>query len=130
MLREASTTAFLGATDLARARHFFETVLGLSVVSVDGFALLLKTANGELRVTQVERAASAPYTVFGWNVPDIRSAVVALSERGVSFTRYPGMGQDELGIWAAPSGALVAWFRDPDDNVLSLTQHTHSAPAA
>jgi catechol 2,3-dioxygenase-like lactoylglutathione lyase family enzyme len=123
MLGQASVTAFLGASDLPRARQFFEGTLGLSVVSVDGFALVLQTANGLLRVTQVERAARAPYTVLGWDVPDIRSAVTALIERGLAFTRYPGMEQDELGIWTAPSGSRIAWFQDPDGNVLSVAQH-------
>jgi catechol 2,3-dioxygenase-like lactoylglutathione lyase family enzyme len=123
MLKQASITAFLGATDLPRARAFFEGLLGLSVVSLDGFALVLRGANGLVRVTQVERAARAPYTVLGWDVPDIESSVAALSERGLVFTRYPGMTQDELGIWTAPSGSRIAWFKDPDENVLSLAQH-------
>jgi catechol 2,3-dioxygenase-like lactoylglutathione lyase family enzyme len=123
MLKQASIAAFLGATDLPRARAFFEGLLGLSVVSLDGFALVLRGANGLIRVTQVERAARAPYTVLGWDVPDIESSVAALSERGLVFTRYPGMAQDDLGIWTAPSGSRIAWFKDPDENVLSLAQH-------
>jgi catechol 2,3-dioxygenase-like lactoylglutathione lyase family enzyme len=123
MLREASFTGFLGAADLPRARAFFEGVLGLPVVSVDAFALVLRAPNGVIRVTQVERAASAPYTVLGWDVPDIEEAARALAARGLAFTRYPGMAQDELGIWTAPSGSRIAWFRDPDDNVLSIAQH-------
>ncbi|HEX3775855.1 MAG TPA: VOC family protein [Polyangiaceae bacterium] len=123
MLREASVTPFLGATDLKRARAFFEGVLGLEVVSVDGFALVLRTGSGTIRVTQVETAANAPYTVLGWDVPDVASAVRELAARGVAFNRYPGMEQDELGVWIAPSGSRIAWFLDPDGNVLSLAQH-------
>jgi catechol 2,3-dioxygenase-like lactoylglutathione lyase family enzyme len=126
MLRDAAVCAFLGATDLKRAREFFEGVLGLQVVSLDDFALVLKSSTGVIRVTQVEAAALAPYTVLGWDVPDIRSTVSALGERGLGFTRYPGMAQDELGIWTAPSGSRIAWFRDPDGNVLSLAQHPES----
>ena len=127
MLSEAAFTGFLGATDLARARGFFETVLGLSVVSVDDFALLLRGQNGLIRVTRVERAARAPYTVLGWDVADLQSAVLRLTERGLAFNRYPGMAQDELGIWTAPSGSRIAWFEDPDGNVLSLAQHPPAA---
>jgi len=122
MLSDASFTGFLGATDLPRSRAFFAGVLGLAVVSVDAFALVLRAPNGVIRVTQVERAAGAPYTVLGWNVPDLEAAVRALAGRGLVFTRYPGMAQDELGIWTAPSGSRIAWFRDPDDNVLSIAQ--------
>ena len=123
MLKDARICAFLGATDLARARRFFEGLLGLAVVSLDGFALVLRGPNGLIRVTQVERAAGAPYTVLGWEVADIRTAVAALNQRGLVFSRYPGLVQDELGIWTAPSGSRVAWFQDPDANVLSIAQH-------
>jgi catechol 2,3-dioxygenase-like lactoylglutathione lyase family enzyme len=123
MLREATVTSFLASSDLPRARVFFEGLLGLEVVSLDGFALLLRGANGLIRVTQVEKVANAPYTVLGWDVRDVRSTAVALHERGLAFTRYPGMEQDELGIWTAPSGSQIAWFRDPDGNVLSIAQH-------
>lgn len=74
-------------------------------------------------MTPVEFAAQAPYTVLGWAVPDIAEAVAALAQRGVAFTRYDGMAQDELGVWTAPGGAKVAWFRDPDGNTLSISQH-------
>ena len=123
MLREARVTPFLASTDLVRARTFFEDVLGLSVVSLDSFALVLATPQGSIRVTQVQELARAPYTVLGWDVPDVRAAVLALSAKGVSFQRYPGMAQDEFGIWAAPSGSRIAWFQDPDGNVLSVAQH-------
>ena len=80
-------------------------------------------ANGSIRVTRVENVANAPYTVLGWDVRDIRSTALALGERGLTFARYPGMEQDELGIWTAPGGSQIAWFRDPDGNVLSIAQH-------
>jgi len=123
MLRYAAVCAFLGATDLVRARQFFEGLLGLEVVSVDGFALVLRGPNAVIRVTQVERATHAPYTVLGWDVPDIGGSVAALSGRGLVFSRYPGLVQDQLGIWTAPSGSRIAWFQDPDENVLSIAQH-------
>lgn len=61
--------------------------------------------------------------MFGWNVSDIVAAAKDLRARGVAFTIYDGMGQDELGVWTSPDGkAKVAWFSDPDGNVLSLSQ--------
>jgi len=126
MLREALVTAFLATTDLERARHFFEDVLGLTVESQDDFALVLRTpgsAGSAIRVTRVQQITPAPYTVLGWSVADLHRTLEELRQRGVTFTRYPGMNQDELGVWTAPSGARVAWFADPDGNVLSLTEH-------
>ena len=64
--------------------------------------------------------------MLGWEVPDIVAAAKALKEAGVSLTIYQGFGQDENGIWTAPGGDRVAWFRDPDGNVLSISQHQRS----
>lgn len=76
-----------------------------------------------LRVTVVRELNAAGYTILGWNVADIAAAAQALTEAGVAFQRYPGLEQDELGIWSAPGGAKVAWFNDPDGNILSISQH-------
>ena len=122
-LSEAHVTPFLASTDLTRARAFFEGVLGLQVSSVDSFALVLKTPTGSIRVAAVQELARAPYTVLGWDVSDIHAVVQGLTQRGVTFKRYPGMTQDELGVWTAPSGSRIAWFNDPDENVLSVAQH-------
>jgi len=77
-----------------------------------------------LRVTPVPGYDPVPFTIAGWSVPDITAAVRALAASGVTFTRYDGMAQDELGIWTAPGGDRVAWFTDPDRNNLSLTTFT------
>jgi hypothetical protein len=91
-------------------------------VSEDPFALVFDAHGTMLRVTNVAEVAAAQYTVLGWEVPNILAATKDLSAAGVKFERYPGLPQDELGIWTAPSGAKVAWFKDPDGNTLSLTQ--------
>jgi hypothetical protein len=75
-----------------------------------------------LRVTIGEKVAVAPYTVLGWQVGNIVATAKALQKAGVKFERYQGMAQDELGVWSAPSGAKVAWFKDPDGNTLSITE--------
>jgi catechol 2,3-dioxygenase-like lactoylglutathione lyase family enzyme len=121
-LEAAQLVAFAGTTDLDRARDFYQGVLGLPLVSQDGFACVFKTGDTQLRVTKVAAVAPAPYTVLGWSVPDVQAAIRDLSGRGIEFRRYDGMNQDTLGIWSSPSGARVAWFKDPDGNTLSVHQ--------
>ena len=122
MLKEAPLIAFVATTDFSRARKFYSEILGLRIIAESPFALELDAADTMLRVTKVAELTAAPYTVLGWSVPDIRKSVAELKGKGVAFERYPGMLQDDLGIWTSPSGARVAWFRDPDGNVLSLTE--------
>ena len=121
VLAEAAFIGFVPVRDLAAARAFYEGTLGLRVVGDTPFALVLDAGGTMLRVTPVPELAARPFTVAGWKVPDIASAVRALAGRGVEFTRYDGMAQDDLGIWTAPGGDRVAWFSDPDGNTLSLT---------
>ena len=122
MLESSELVAFVAATDLRRARAFYEQTLGLPVLEHDDFACVLDAHGTTLRVTAVREVARGGYTVLGWRVTDIVAAVRDLAARGVTFLRYAGMNQDEHGIWTAPSGAQVAWFTDPDGNVLSITQ--------
>jgi catechol 2,3-dioxygenase-like lactoylglutathione lyase family enzyme len=75
-----------------------------------------------LRIQKAEGHRPLPYTALGWKVPDIAAELAALRARGVTFERFPGLAQDAQGIWSAPSGARIAWFKDPDGNVLSLAQ--------
>jgi catechol 2,3-dioxygenase-like lactoylglutathione lyase family enzyme len=123
MLGTTNIVAFLPTTDYARARAFFEGVLGLRVVSLDDFALVLDANGIMLRVTKVGEHKPWPFTILGWQVSDIEDKAAALAGRGVRFERYGFPGQDDAGIWTAPSGDKVAWFKDPDGNTLSLSQH-------
>ena len=122
MLESSELVAFVAATDLGRARVFYEQKLGLRVLEHDDFACVLDANGTMLRVTAVPEVAQAGYTVLGWRVDDIRASVRDLAARGVTFLRYDGMNQGEDGIWTTPTGARVAWFADPDGNTLSLTQ--------
>lgn len=122
MLKSSDLVAFAAATDLRRAREFYEHKLGLPVVSHDDFACVFDANGTMLRVTAVAAVAPAAYTVLGWRVADIEATVLGLAAEGVAFSRYDGMDQDEHGIWTAPGGAQIAWFSDPDGNTLSLTQ--------
>jgi catechol 2,3-dioxygenase-like lactoylglutathione lyase family enzyme len=113
---------FLATANVERSRAFYERVLGLTFVADEPPALVFQVGDSMLRIQKVERVHAAPYTALGWAVADIRQTVRGLGEVGVVFERYEGMNQDGDAIWHAPSGALVAWFRDPDGHVLSLTQ--------
>jgi len=114
--------AFVGTLNAARAKEFYGGVLGLRLTSEDGFALVFDANGTTLRVSVVRELVPAGYTVLGWLVPNIEQAVRELTQRSVVFQRFDGFGQDDLGIWSAPGGARVAWFRDPDGNTLSVTQ--------
>ena len=121
-LTTSPLVAFVPTVDSLRAREFYCGVLGLSLVEETPFALVLDAAGTTLRVTPVAELTPASYTVLGWTVDDITASVRELATRGVQMIRYPGMQQDSDGVWRAPSGARVVWFRDPDGNTLSLTQ--------
>jgi predicted enzyme related to lactoylglutathione lyase len=122
MLGDAAVIAFVATTSAEHARTFYAEALGLRLRSEDGFALVFEAHGTMLRVQKVAAVQPPPYTVLGWEVADIAHAVQALSQRGVSFERVPGLEQDELGIWTTPDGSRVAWFKDPEGHVLSLTQ--------
>lgn len=124
MLTKGKIVAFVPTLDLAKARSFYEGVLGFRVVSEDGFALVLEANGTMLRVTHVQNFQPQQFTILGWDVADINESVSRLSVGGVKFENYSMPGQDQRGIWKSPSGARIAWFKDPDGNVLSLTQFT------
>jgi catechol 2,3-dioxygenase-like lactoylglutathione lyase family enzyme len=115
---------FVGVSDLDAAQEYYGGVLGLDLVDERPFALVADVGGAMLRITAVDVPAAAPYTVLGWAVDDIAAAVDELAGRGVIFTRYGGMGQDERGVWSAPGGTKIAWFLDPDGNNLSLAELT------
>jgi len=123
-LSEHAIVAFVASSDVDRARKFYGDILGLHLIEDHlPFALVYDAHGTMLRVTTVERVTPAAYTVLGWHVPDIAAATEALWAAGVRFERYAGMDQDEVGIWTSPNGGKVAWFKDPDGNTLSISQH-------
>ena len=126
-LRTNEPIAFIPTRDPAAAREFYERKLGLQLESEDDFALVFRTGQPPglmLRVVNTPEFQPAPYTIFGWQVDDIVAGVKKLIASGVEPLRYGFFEQDELGIWSSPSGAKVAWFKDPDGNTLSLSQHS------
>ena len=124
MLEASEAVAFLPSQDLDRSERFFAELLDLRLVSRSSFALVFNCGATTLRVTKVDGLRPQPFTVFGWLVPDLRSAVAELRDRGAGFLRYEGLDQDHQDVWTTPNGDLVAWFEDPDLNVLSLTELT------
>jgi len=122
MLASQKLMAFVAARDLGRARDFYRDRLGLRLVGEDEFALVFDAGGTMLRVTRVEEPAAAPYTVLGWEVDDIIQTAKSLLKAKIGLEHYPGIEQNGLGIWKSPSGAQVAWFKDPDGNTLSITE--------
>lgn len=121
MLADAPFIGSIPVRDLAVARKFYVQTLGLRVAAEDPFALIIDAGGTTVRLTVVDALAPQPFSIAGWTVPDLAAAVRALTAAGVEFNRYDGMHQDDLGVWTAPGGGQVAWFRDPDGNTLSLT---------
>jgi predicted enzyme related to lactoylglutathione lyase len=123
VLADRSIVAFAPTTDLARAHAFYHGVLGLALTDDDGFALVFDANGTTVRITKVDDLQPQPFTILGWEVHDIGWIALELQAAGVPLLRFDGMQHDDLGIWTSPGGSRVAWFRDPDGNTLSLTEH-------
>jgi catechol 2,3-dioxygenase-like lactoylglutathione lyase family enzyme len=121
MLASSKIIGFVPTKDSAQASSFYEGKLGFRFVSDDQFALVLRAGETMIRIAKAD-FTPAPFTILGWEVSNIEEEVAELQKRGVAFEKYPWV-PDTSGIWTAPSGDKVAWFKDPDGNVLSLSQH-------
>ncbi len=129
MLKGAPLVGFIATADIDRSRAFYEGVLGLEVQGFDGFALTVLVNGNMVRIAKPPQIVIAPYTVLGFEVTGIGDKVKGLAAKGVAFVRYDFFGdaQDADGVWSAPGGDKVAWFKDPDGNLLSLSEHVHRA---
>ena len=125
MLTECKPVILLPTLDRDRSRAFYRDVLGLTFKSEDDFAIVFETAGIMLRITPVREFAPHEFSVLSWEVDDVAAQVTDLASRGVVFEKYdfPWMVQDELNIWTAPDGTKLAWFKDPDSNLLAIVQH-------
>jgi catechol 2,3-dioxygenase-like lactoylglutathione lyase family enzyme len=123
MLGSANIVAFIPTKDAEKARAFYEGVLGLRFVKDDGFAMVLDANGIMVRIAKMQEFAPAQFTILGWQVSGIEAMARALQAKGVHFEIFGFFKQDELGIWTAPTGDKVAWFKDPDGNILSISQH-------
>lgn len=123
MLGECAIRAMLATVRPEAAKRFYTDVLGLRVVADHAFAIMLEGGGALLHLQKVDAFTPHPFTALGFTVDDVHATAAALRDRGVVFERFPGMDQDEDGVWVPPGGrAGVCWFKDPDGNLLSLTQ--------
>src|SRR5579872_1331051 len=121
MLGSTNVVAFVAISDAEKARAFYEGVLGLKFVKDDGFALVFDANGIMVRAAKMKEVTPQQFTVLGWQVNAIEKTVGALTAKGVKFEIFGFFKQDELGIWTAPTGDKVAWFKDQDGNILSLS---------
>ena len=122
MLANKKLKAFAPTINAEKAKHFYKDILGLKLLSEDNYALEFDANGTLLRVTIVTELNPHPFTILGWNVDDISSVISELNKKGIFCERYDFMQQDKLGIWHSPGGSKVAWFKDADGNILSLTE--------
>jgi len=123
MLGTTDIVAFVPITDSEKARAFYEGVLGLRFIKDDGFALVLEANGIMIRAAKMKEVTPAQFTILGWQVTNIEDVVRALQQKGVHFEIFGFFKQDDLGIWTASTGDKVAWFKDPDGNILSVSEH-------
>ena len=124
MLQKNDIIAFVPTANAAKAKAFYKDILGLKFVSDDGFALVFNANGTMIRIAQSGKFTPQGFTILGWQVKKIADVVKKLTAKGVKFEKFPGLQQDALGIWDAPGGAArVAWFKDPDGNILSVSEH-------
>jgi catechol 2,3-dioxygenase-like lactoylglutathione lyase family enzyme len=120
MLGDKTLKAFIPTVHPEKAKVFYRDILGLTLISEDQYALEFDANGTPFRIITVPELKPQPFTVLGWNVADVSTALNSLNKNGISGERYPFLEQDDQGIWTAPGGTKVAWFRDPDGNLLSL----------
>jgi len=123
MLEKNKIIAFIPTKNPLEARRFYEGILGLKFVEEDPFALVMEAHGTKIRIAKTEDFKPAPFTILGWEVPNLEAILKQLKEKQVPIMKYDFLVQDGLGVWTAPGGAKVAWFQDPDGNVLSLSQN-------
>jgi len=124
VLRGNNIIGFVPTTDKAKARGFYEDVLGLEFQEEDTFAVVMNANGIDIRIVDVGQFTPFGFTILGWAVEDIAESVTTMRARGVVFETYDFLEHDDLGIWTAPDGARVAWFKDVDGNTLSVSQDT------
>ena len=122
MLSNAKLMAFAATTDAERAKNFYRGRLGLRLDADEDFALVFDANGTQLRIQKVKEFTPPPFTVLGWEVEDIERAATTLAEKGIEFLRVDFIEQDVVGIWTSADGTRVGWFKDPDLNILSVTQ--------
>lgn len=127
MLAQGKMVGFVPTKDYEKSRAFYEGKLGFDFISLDQYALVMSVAGHKIRIAKVPNFTPLQGTILGWEVQDIQGVASWLRDRGVTLEKYPFVQDRDLGIWTTPSGDKVAWFKDPDGNILSIAQHPHPA---
>jgi len=127
MLASGKMVGFVPTRDYDKAREFYENLLGFEFVSLDQYALVMNAGGHTVRITKVANFAPLQGTILGWEVQDVKAVATWLANRGVTLEKYPFAQDQQLGIWTTPTGHKVAWFKDPDGNILSISQHPSRA---
>jgi len=122
LLTSFPINGFVRITDPERARSFYEQTLGLAFDYENPYVMVFRSGSAQIIAQKVKEFAPVAATVLGWEVKDIEKVVSDLRNAGVVFERFEFMEQDELGVWKSPAGK-VAWFKDPDGNILSVSEH-------
>jgi len=122
-----SVITFLLTKNATAALDFYRDTLGLDFKHDDGFALVFDMKGVMLRISKVQEFTPVQGTALGWECRDIQEDLARLRDKGVSFEIFPNLGQDEFGIATFPTGDKVAWFKDPDGNLLSLSQYSEAS---
>ncbi len=122
-LASATLQTIVWSADIQRSEDFYSKVLGLPLAGRSHGALVYQVGNSTLRVSPVPTTSPSEHTVLGFEVADVPASVADLHNQGVEFERFPGFAHDEHGVWRAPDGTLVAWFRDPDGNLISMVTY-------
>ena len=122
MLENSMMVGFIATSMPELSKRFYKELLGLVLIEETPYAIVLESKNAIIRIQKTEQVFPPPYTSLGWEVENITGIVRSLSDSGVQFEMYEGLKQDQLGVWDVPGGSKVAWFKDPDGNLLSLTQ--------
>ncbi|HRV84919.1 MAG TPA: VOC family protein [Saprospiraceae bacterium] len=122
MLANGILKAFIPTVDPQEAILFYRDLLGFELMSEDDYAMEFNANGTLLRVTIVNEFVPQPFTILGWNIENLVFTVRQFNEKNIYFEIFDFLEQDDLGIWNSPGGAKVAWFKDPDGNILSLTE--------
>jgi catechol 2,3-dioxygenase-like lactoylglutathione lyase family enzyme len=123
MLASGKMVGFVPTADYDKARAFYEGKLGFEFVSLDQYAMVMSVGGHKIRISKAPNFVPRQATILGWEVEDVRSVALWLRERGVELEKFPFAQDRELGIWTTPTGDKIAWFKDPDGNILSIGQH-------
>jgi catechol 2,3-dioxygenase-like lactoylglutathione lyase family enzyme len=123
MLDSAKLVGFVPTSDYEKARAFYEGKLGFKFVSLDQYALVMQVGAHRIRISKVPNYKPLQGTILGWEVENIEATAKWLGDRGVATEKFPFVQDRELGIWTTPNGDKVAWFKDPDGNILGVSQH-------